>query len=137
MNKEIINIIEDSTKKSFTKEDAFPERVKTLIGAGIERYYTDLSGIKTIYYGTDGATYTEKMPYPNPPKRGDTFSEKDIIEALRAIQQGEITYPDFLNRIIKAGVVNYTVFLLGRQAHYVGGKGEIYIERFPGNKKNL
>ena len=137
MNKEIIKIIEDSTIKNFTKEDSFPERVKTLIDAGIERYYTDLSGIQTIYYGTDGATYTEKMPYPNPPKRGDTFSEKDIIEALRTIQRGEIRYPDFLNRIIKAGVVNYTVFLLGGQAHYVGNKGEIYIEHFPVNKENV
>jgi uncharacterized protein YbcV (DUF1398 family) len=136
MNKDIINMIGHSTQKSFTKDGSFLERVKTLIDAGIERYYTDLSGIQTIYYGIDGSIYTEKMPYPNPPLRGEKFSEKDVIEALRAIQRGEIIYPEFLNRIIKAGAVNYTVFILGDQVHYVGVKGEIYIEHFPGKNQD-
>jgi uncharacterized protein YbcV (DUF1398 family) len=136
MNKDIVHIIERSTQKSFTKEGSFPERVKTLMDAGIERYYTDLTGIQTIYYGTDGSIYTEKMPYPNPPSRGEKFSEKDVIEALGAIQRGEIIYPEFLNHIIKAGVVNYTIFLSGNRAHYLGAKGEIYIEAFPGKNQN-
>ena len=136
MNKDIITIIEQSTQESFKETGSFPERVKTLIDAGIERYYADLIGRQTTYYATDGSMHTSKMPYPNPPIRGSIFSERDVIEALRTIQRGEISYSEFLNRIIKGGTVNYTVFLLGKQVHYVGAKGEIYIERFPGQKQN-
>ena len=136
MSKDVIKIIEHGEQASFKGELSFPERVKSLIDAGIERYYIDLTGVQAIYYATDGSMYTAKLPYPNPPVRGDIFSEKDVVEAVRAIQRGEIIYPEFLNRIIKAGVVNYTAFLGGKQVHYIGAKGEIYIEHFPQKGQN-
>lgn len=136
MNKDLINVIEHGEKASFKGEISFQERVKSLIEGGIEHYYVDLIAFQTIYYASNGSMYTAKLPYPNPPVRGEIFSEKDVIEALRSIQRSEIIYPDFLNRIIKAGVVNYTAFLTGKQVHYVGAKGEIYIEHFPGKFQN-
>lgn len=131
MNKEIIDIIESTVQGSFKGELSFPEVVKKLMDADIERYYTDLIAFQKIYYVADGSVHTLKLPYNNSPERGE-FSEKDVIEAVRTIQRGEIDYPEFLGRIIKAGVVNYTAFLLGKQVHYVGARGEIYIEHFPG-----
>jgi len=133
MDKRIIDIIERNLKESFSGEYTFPEVVKNLIAAGIERYYTDLVALKTTYYATDGSHCTIQSPYPNSFKTGENFSEKDVIEAVRTIQRGEINYPEFLNRIIKAGTVNYTAFLLGKQVHYVGANGQIHIEHFPEN----
>lgn len=136
MNKDVINIIERAEQASFTGGISFPERVKSLIEAGIQHYYVDLIALQTTYYASDESMYTAKLPYPNPPARGEVFSKKEVIEALRAIQRGEISYPDFLTHIIKAGVINYTAFLLGKQVHYLGAKGEIYIEHFPQRDHN-
>ena len=136
MKQETIDIIERNMQASFSGEYTFPQIVKNLIEAGIERYYTDLIGLQNIYYTTDGSFYTSKLPYSQPPKRGEIFSEKDVIDAVRTIQRGEIIYPEFLNRVLKAGTVSYNAFLLGRQVHYVGAKGEIYIEPFPQQVKN-
>lgn len=131
MNQETINIIEKGLQASFTGENSFPEVVKNLINAGIERYYTDLIAFQKTFYATDGSTYTAKLPYSNPPVPGEIFAEKDIAEAIKAIQRGEIIYPEFLNRAIKAGVVSYTVYFLGKQVQYNGAKGEIHTENFP------
>ena len=133
MDKRTMDIIEHNLKGSFSGEHTFPEAVKNLIAAGIERYYIDLVALKKTYYAMDGTHCTIQLPYQNDLKTGESFSEKEVIDALRTIQRGDIIYPEFLNRIIKAGTVNYTAFLLGKQVHYVSAKGEIYIEYFPEN----
>ena len=133
MDKRTMDIIEHNLKGSFSGEHTFPEVVKNLIAAGVERYYTDLVALKTTYYAMDGTHCTIQLPYQNDLKTGESFSEKEVIDALRIIQRGDIIYSEFLNRIIKAGTVNYTAFLLGKQVHYVSAKGEIYIEYFPEN----
>lgn len=131
MNKSTIDIIEHGLQATYKGEMGFLDWVKILIQEGIERYYADLVAQQVTYYTTDGSVYTTKLLHPQA-SRGDVpFSEKGVIDALRANQQGEIFYPEFLNRAIKAGTVNYTIFLLGKQAHYIGAKGEIYIELFP------
>lgn len=125
-----IHMIEQGIQDNFTGNKPFPEWVAALMGAGIERYYTDLVALTVTHYST-GDVYTTILPYPNPPVRGEVFSENELIEAIRASQQQEINYPEFLNRAIKAGVVSYTVFFLGKQVHYFGAKGEVHIEHFP------
>lgn len=132
MNKNTIEIIEYNQRASFSGEYTFPEVVRNLVDTGIERYYVDLVGLQKIYYAGAGSLYVSKLSYPTPFPIGEKFSEKEVIEALRAIQKGRISYPDFLDLIMKAGTVNYTVFIHGKQVHYVGSKGEIYIENFPG-----
>lgn len=57
-----------------------------------------------------------------------------MVQALRAIQGRVIDYGEFLRRIMKAGAVSYDVFLDGRKAIYTGGKGDFYVENFPGNQ---
>lgn len=136
MKQEPIDIIEHGLHATYQGKMSFPEWVKTLVNAGIERYYADLVAQQVTYYATDGAVYTAKLSHPKALMSGITFSEKGVIDALRTVQRGEIIYPEFLNRAIKAGTVNYTIFLLGKEAHYIGAKGEIYIEKFPQRAKN-
>lgn len=131
MRQETIDIIEHGIHATYEGKMGFPEWVQILINAGIERYYADLVAQQITYYATNGSIYTAKLPHPKASMSGITFSEKGVIDALRTVQRGEIIYPEFLNRAIKAGTVNYTIFLLGKQAHYIGSKGEIYIENFP------
>lgn len=132
----MIDTIESISQGSFKGDLAFPDVVKKLMDGNVAHYYTDLITFQKTYYAIDGSIHTSKLPYTNSSVIGNIFSEKDVVEALRAIQRGDIEYPEFLDRIIRAGVINYTAFLLGKQVHYVGAKGDIYIEHFPGQDKN-
>ena len=136
MKQDTIDIIEQGIQATYKGEMGFLDWVKILLGAGIERYYADLVARQVTYYATDGSVYTAKLPHPTAATSGVIFSEEDIKNGLLANQRGEIIYPGFLSCALKAGVVNYTVFLLGKQAHYIGGKGEIYIQHFPQQVKN-
>ena len=64
----------------------------------------------------------------------ERFSEADLKVALRAVQNREIGYREFVMKIMTAGVVSYTVFLAGSRAVYVGRHGDLHLERFAGTK---
>jgi uncharacterized protein YbcV (DUF1398 family) len=129
MNQETINTIERFQKATTY---CFPEKVKTLAEKGVDWYYADLIQHQQTYYGRDESTYTTALPLVTTPKSSTDFSETKVIEALRAIERGDITYPEFLTRIAQAGTVSYTIFLRGKKVLYVGAKGETYTEPFPG-----
>jgi uncharacterized protein YbcV (DUF1398 family) len=61
----------------------------------------------------------------------EEFTEAGVVDALRAIQRGEILYLEFVRRIMDAGCSGYFVLITGRQALYFGRKGEVYVEKFP------
>lgn len=131
MDKQRIEMLEKGIHENFTVGVPFLEQVKKLRNAGIDRYYTDLFALQNTYYASDGSSYTAQLPLSHPRVRGEAFSESEMVDALHANQQGMINYPEFLNRIIKAGVVSYSVYLLGHQVHYMGTKGEVYVQHFP------
>jgi len=66
-----------------------------------------------------------------PACRNTGFERKAVTDALAAIQNEEIDYPEFLRRIIKGGCASYMVFLRGRKTVYTGNDGESYTENFP------
>jgi uncharacterized protein YbcV (DUF1398 family) len=61
----------------------------------------------------------------------DTFSNDDLIVALRGAQRDEIRYPEFVKRAKAAGVEAYWAFLTGKRVVYLGRKGEVHVEEFP------
>lgn len=131
MNQETIKIIEHFQKAT---KYSFPEKVRKLSERDIEWYYADLVQQQQTYYGEDDSTYTTKLNFTTTPKRGADFSESKVVGALRAIERGDITYPEFLTRIVQAGTVSYTIFLKSKKVLYVGAKGETYSEPFPGEQ---
>lgn len=87
--------------------------------------------MEKVYYSHLDETYTDKFVIPNILSVGLCFDETKVIETLRSVQKLEIKYDTFIQEIMKYGVVSYTVYLDGRQVHYCGRKGEIFIEKFP------
>lgn len=127
----IENVIKECTKLSFEKSNSFPEVLKKLSDAGIERYYADLIKLEKTYYGKGTESYRDQIPIKNAQNISEQFSEEGIRNAIIAIQRGEIDYATFLHRAMQSGIVSYTVFINGAQVHYLGRKGEIWIEHFP------
>lgn len=106
----------------------FPEIIKRLSEINVERYYTDLVRSEKIFYAKSGDSHCD--PMISFAKPAIQFNEANVIAALRAIQNGDINYNTFIEKIIEAGVISYTVYIDGQKVTYLGRKGECYTQHF-------
>jgi uncharacterized protein YbcV (DUF1398 family) len=128
------SVIRESTEQAFADRMGFPEVVHQLATIGVERYHADLARLEKTYYSAEGASAREPLPLSDPPRIGDALELRAVREAISAIQRRTIAYPEFLRRIMDAGVASYDVYLGGRTAVYSGRHGDRHVERFPVRK---
>lgn len=130
MQLETINVMEECTEASDQERISFPEVVMKLMQAGVERYHADLLRAEKIYYLPSGeshrvpAAHLDALP-------ASVFAADGVAAAVRAIQNRQIQYREFCERIAQAGCVGYLVSLAGRRAVYYGRSGDSYVEPFP------
>ncbi len=124
-------IIHETTVQAFEGKIHFGEVVMKLIAMGVERYHADLAGLQKTFYGKDGGTHIEKLALHGAPVIADKFDADAVRSTIKMSQQGQIKYPEFLKRVMKAGCLHYEVFIAGKQVIYFGRKGEFHIEKFP------
>ena len=124
-------VLKECESLAFQNKLSFPQVVQRLVETGVERYCADLVRLEKFYYSADGQTLTEAMPLKDAPKIGEVFLTAQVQDAVRNIQQGQIDYPEFLRRIMKAGVVYYDVFIGGKRVIYTGRTGDFHLEHFP------
>jgi uncharacterized protein YbcV (DUF1398 family) len=127
------SVVKEMTQRSFAGDITFPEVVRRLAEAGVERYYVDFSARMKLTAGTDGSVHTAVYMFDGGPI-GDVFDEAGVVSALRAVQHGEIKYQEFLRAIMTAGCIGYIVTIIGRRALYLGRRGEVYVEVFPAQR---
>lgn len=108
----------------------FPQVIGLLVGAGVESYSVDFVHGDDTFYMPDGRTHVEPVTLPSAPV-AEHFSEADVSATIRAAQADTIRYPEIVDRLRKAGVAAYWVFLAGRKVIYFGRKGELHVEEFP------
>ncbi|MGO8798279.1 MAG: DUF1398 domain-containing protein [Roseiarcus sp.] len=130
MDSHIKEVVREMTEASDQERITFPEVVKALMQAGVERYHTDLVCSNKTYYLPDGGFETLACHPTSAPAQ--SFSAAGVEAAVRAIQAQAIHYREFCERIAAAGCVGYFVTLVGRRAIYYGRNGDSHIEWFPG-----
>jgi uncharacterized protein YbcV (DUF1398 family) len=133
MHADIIQVMQECTDGSDQERLSFPEVVKKLMQAGVERYHADLLRAEKIYYLPSGESHrvvAAQVGTKVPP----VFAADGVAAAVRAIQQKQIEYREFCERIAEAGCVGYMVSLAGRRAVYYGRTGDSYVEPFPAAK---
>ena len=109
---------------------SFPEVVRALQEAGVERYHADFSRDEKTFYTAEGDSHVTPLGVPAEPISA-AFDAAAVEAAIRHSQRGEISYPGFLRRIMAAGCVGYFVQIAGRRALYFGRNGETHLEPFP------
>jgi uncharacterized protein YbcV (DUF1398 family) len=132
MDAHVKDIVRAITKQSDEERVTFPQVVRVLMDAGVERYHADLVCSNKTYYMPDD-TYEVVTCHPVGTPAQD-FSAERIEAAVRAIQTQAIKYREFCQRIAAAGCVGYFVTLVGRRAVYYGRTSESHIEWFPSAK---
>ena len=123
-------ILSECTRLAFANQITFPESIKRMAATGVERYCADLVKLEKYIYSADGQCHVEPMPLKEAPPIALQFSGPQVQEAIKAIQQGSIDYPQFLRLIMKAGVVYYDTFIDGRRVIYTGRNGDFHVEKF-------
>jgi len=125
-----IAVMKECKELSLAGKIPFPEVVRRLHEVGVERYHVDLTRDETTYYLPCGeshvfATGASRDPIAEP------FDGAAVEGAVRAIQRGEIIFPEFLRQIMTAGCVGYFTQIAGRRVQYVGRTGDMHVEPFP------
>lgn len=133
MDQKVVAVMHEVAKRSHEGTIPFPEVVRKLGEAGVERYHADLCRAERVFYMPSGESHVE--PSGESPKPAATeFSAAQVDSAVRTIQRGEIDYQEFVRRILAAGCVNYFVYIAGRQTLYYGRNGDVHVEKFPAPK---
>jgi uncharacterized protein YbcV (DUF1398 family) len=120
-------IIELSLRLCLENKATFPEHIKAISEAEVSSYLVDLVRSIVTYYGKD-EQYQIKLPCKFEPK--SIFSAKGVQEAIETIRRGDISYPDFLERITSLGVTQYEVDIQAKKTTYSGRNGENHVEPF-------
>lgn len=130
METHVKDVVREITRASDEERIVFPDVVKALMEAAVERYHANLIDGTRTYYMPDDSFEVVHGNKPGAPAQA--FSAKAIEQAVRMSQRGEIGYREFCERIAAAGCVGYFVSLTGRRAHYYGRTSEYHVEMFPG-----
>lgn len=131
MNSEQVNMVTECARLSAAGAIHFGDVVQRLTAAGIERYHADYSRSETTYYTPAGGSCIVRMEHA-PAPIADAFSAASIESAVKQSQRGEIMYPEFTRQALAAGCIGYFVLLTGRRVQYLGRRGELHTEWFPG-----
>lgn len=127
MNKQAIHELALATQQG---KITFPEVVKGLLEAGVESYLVNFATMQKTHFLSHGATHIVPMILDHGPVAAE-FDSDAIVAALGDAQADVIRYPEFVNRVVAAGVIGYWAFLTGKKVVYLGRKGEQYIREFP------
>ena len=119
------------SKESLAGSRPFPAIVAGLSEAGVGSYYADYRAGQTVYYPRSGDAVPMPLPTRGKPI-APNFDAPALQAAIKGAQRDEVVYLQFLALSMAAGCVGYHVWIDGRHVSYLGAKGEVHVERFPG-----
>ena len=109
----------------------FPYLAEVLRQAGVTRNIWSLPSCQSLFLTGEGPVIMQGSPLATGALDVPAFDQIALIQALRADQAGESTFPEFLNASWRAGVIRYQVDFAARTVSYQGCNGEEYVEAYP------
>ncbi len=113
------------------KIGGFPYLAEALRSAGVTRNVWALPACQAIFLTEHGPVVMQGSPLISGLHDVPPFDRQALIQALRADQAGESTFPEFLEATWRAGVVRYDVNFEARTVTYYGCNDEAYLEEYP------
>jgi uncharacterized protein YbcV (DUF1398 family) len=113
------------------KVGGFPYLAEVLRLAGVTRNLWTLPSCQSVYLTRLGAVVSQGTPLLTGSINAPSFNRNALIEALRADQAGQSTFPEFLKAAWEAGVIRYDVDFESRKVTYYGVLGDFYCEDYP------
>lgn len=129
MNSELVQLIEEGLAASLAGTGNFGEHVMKLAKGGVESYRIDHRLGEAADFLPNGQTHVVPVPVQHEP--GQRFDVDEVVAAIRGSQAGQVKWPEFIARSMRAGCVGYTVWIAGRHVTCFGRNGETHVEHFP------
>ncbi len=115
----------------------FPYLAETLRRAGVRTNTQWLPSMQSLYLTDLGPVLVQGEPLITGMSDVAPFEREALIDALRADQAGETTFPEFAAAAWRAGVLRYVVDLDRRTCSYFGLNEASHIERYPAVSDSL
>ena len=109
----------------------FPYLAEVLRQAGVTLNIWSLPSCQSLFLTGEGPVIMQGSPLATGALDVPAFDQIALVQALRADQAGESTFPEFLDASWRAGVVRYQVDFEARTVAYQGCNGEQYVEAYP------
>lgn len=113
------------------KVGGFPYLAEAMRQAGIVKNYFDVTSATMVFVTAEGAVIRPGALIRHEPTVISRYDERALIDAIRADQRGETTFPEFVEATFAAGVFRYEVDTAARTCTYFGAHGEQYVEEYP------
>ncbi|MFF9983195.1 DUF1398 family protein [Streptomyces erythrochromogenes] len=113
------------------KVGGFPHLAESLRRAGVSHCRMAVPSNAFLYLTEHGNVVVQGEPLVTGFAAAPAFDRAGLIEALRADQAGETTFPEFVRGCWNAGIVWYDVDTAARTCTYYGADGESYTEDYP------
>ena len=127
MDDHVKDVVREMTRASEEERISLPDVVEALMQAGVERYHADVLAGTKPYYMPDS---TFEITHGRALAAAADFRGDLVQEAVHAVQQSEIGYRAFCDRIAAAGCVGYFVSLAGKRAVYYGRTLAAHVQWF-------
>ncbi len=113
------------------KIGGFPVLAEVLSQAGVLFNSWTLPACQSLYVMNDGSVVQQLPPIITKPEEVPPFDRNALVKAIRDDQEGLTDFPEFLNRVWRAGIIGYDVDFTAREVTYFGIDGESYSEEYP------
>lgn len=124
------DIIQEVIDRNSLGTITFPEVLEILSKEKIESYHVDFLRNEIRYYEVNGESLVMKAMHSQS-QIPEKFSIELFKMVLKKVQSGQINYEIFCSETKALGCAYYIVYIIGKQVHYIGRNGEVYIEHFP------
>lgn len=113
------------------KVGGFPVLAEIMRQAGFQLNRWSLPSCQSVYLTKEGAVVQQGQPLATGIHEVPKFDREGLIRAIRRDQEGNSTFPEFLQAAWNAGVIGYDADFIGRKVIYYGVNGESYLEEYP------
>ena len=112
------------------KVGGFPVLAEVLRQAGVKMNRWSLPSCQSVYFMEEGAVVQQGTTLIAGTHEIPKFNRDALISAIRNDQQGQSTFPEFLQATWTAGVIEYDADFVNRKVIYYGATGESYSEEY-------
>lgn len=129
-----MEVLLEAQKHAFSmrpKVGGFPVLAEVLFQAGVLKNHWSLPSCQSVYIMKGGAVVQQGTPLITGAFEIPKFDRAALIQAIRADQEGNSTFAEFLKSAWEAGVIGYEVDFIARKVTYYGINKESYQEEYP------
>jgi uncharacterized protein YbcV (DUF1398 family) len=112
------------------KVDGFPVLAEVLRRAGVHRNVWSLPSAQSLYVTDHGIVIDQAAPLVSGLVDVAALDQAAVVAAIRADQDGQSSFAEFLAGLWRAGVIQYVCDFDARTVTYSGAGGESYVEAY-------